>query len=728
MRKLKLLLSGIFLLGITAGCKDYVLIEEDLSVSKEAPFVINAGFDTDSNSRLGFGEDCLSLEWNDGDQLALIETSGNSEPILLTAHLDKPSTVAEFRSEHAVPAGNYFVKYYGRVNHTKLEDWMSFGRDEVDWSCHTFSQSLQDLTEKKNWMHFDILYAPIMEIKEGQVSASIKLKIAFTMLKFNIIGDEQLIDRYGVTIGMLCPTKDFPIYMQLDEKGEKLDKVRTKTSRLELGTRLPASAEKIGKMGCLILPVDMTGHKIYFYVGQYQVPINVPGYERTEEVYEIVKEGKDLKPGVSYTVNLDLTKARKISIENGELSKPEHFRALAYHVLDYGVYNVTQDIDFTGEEFFPMVAGLFESFNGNGHTLSNINIEWPSEGAGLFEYISNYETVRDLNLKNITVNGSTKVGAFCGAGHANTNINNCHLLGTNKITGTGDYVGGIFGGPVDDRDGSNVNGCSVSSSTTVQGVSCVGGIAGKTRSITGSKSEAVVKGVSTVGGIAGIINYEMSNCESFANVTASGDIAGGVVGGYGVWNMSQCDFYGSVTGKDFVGGIAGGGGDASRITECSSLGTVKGESKVGGIAGDGCVVTNCYSLSDITGTNMNTTAGIVGGQIYKHIEKCYFGGTLHGGSRFGISSDGKLYNNVYYNIENCITTAPQLSGNDPQSDAKYVNLKSIKENVGHINADKVYSEETVWENYPNECPKFLRQIKDDGGNGIEAPGFEEDEF
>lgn len=728
MRKLKLLLSGIFLLGITAGCKDNVLTEEDLSVSKEAPFVINAGFDTDSNSRLGFGEDCLSLEWNDGDQLALIETSGDCEPILLTAHLDEPSSVAEFRSEHAVPAGNYFVRYYDGVNANSLEKWMSFGMSEKDWSDHNIFQSLQDLTKNNRWMYFDILYAPVIEVEEGQVSASIKLRHAYTMLKFNIIGDEQFINPYEVTIGMLCPTKGFPIYMQLDEKGEKLDKVRTKTSRLELGTRLPASTEKIGKMGCLILPVDMTGHKIYFYVGQYQTPSQILGYERLENVYEIVKDGIDLKPGVAYTVNLDLTKARKISIDNGELSKPEHFRALAYNTMYNLDYNVTQDIDFSGEEFFPMVSGSFKSFNGNGHTLSNIKIEWPSEGAGLFEYISNYETVRDLNLKNITVNGSTKVGAFCGAGHANTNINNCHLLGTNKITGTGDYVGGIFGGPVDDRDGSNVNGCSVSSSTTVQGVSCVGGIAGKTRSITGSKSEAVVKGVSTVGGIAGIINYEMSNCESFANVTASGDIAGGVVGGYGVWNMSQCDFYGSVTGKDFVGGIAGGGGDASRITECSSLGTVKGESKVGGIAGDGCVVTNCYSLSDITGTNMNTTAGIVGGQIYKHIEKCYFGGTLHGGSRFGISSDGKIYDNVYYNIENCITTAPQLSGNDPQSDAKYVNLKSIKENVGHINADKVYSEETVWENYPNECPKFLRQIKDDGGNGIEAPGFEEDEF
>ena len=737
MKTINVWLCALAMLGVTAGCSEEVFPEEEVEVTDEAPFVLYATCGSDADTRLAFGEDGIDLKWEDGDQLVLIDASNMEQlvdPIYLTTHLDEPSATAEFRSEHAVPAGKYFVRNMGSSIYRTPKDWMSFGRSEDDWSDHRSGYELKSFSEGETWYDKDILYAPVIEIKEGQVSATIELKHAFCMLKFNITGAELLTKQGLISVGMLCPTKAFPVYARLDEKGENFNQVLTGTSRIECGSEINGNKEqlieKVNGMCALVLPVDMTGQKVYFYVGEH-LDVSFIDNIRQEHIYEFVKDGKDLKPGVAYTVNLNLAEAKKIVIEDGELSTPDHFRALAYHPL-YNDYTVTQDIDFSGQPFFPMRSSL-ENFDGQGHTLSNLTIDWPFDGAGLFEKIANGNNLSNLNLENVTIKGVNQVGAFCGILGSRSILSNCHLLGTNNISGTGNYIGGITGG---NSNSQTLSGCSVSNATTVSGVDFVGGLIGEGYTIANSSSAAIVKGENNVGGIAGHCYGMVSDCTSSAQITATGNLAGGIIGGtttkdvvgYSAGKVAQSSFTGSVSGNDYVGGIIGTGGRDNSITTSFSTGTISGASNVGGISGAGCVVTNCYSLSEITGTDAATTAGIVGGEISKPIEKCYFAGTLKGGSQYGISSGGKLYQGVYSNIKNCLTTAAKLSVSDPEADAQYVNLTSIKNQVNYINADKVYSEQTVWEDYANECPKFLWQIPSTKTEGVTAPSFETDEW
>mgnify|MGYP006924198920 CR=1 FL=1 len=255
--------------------------------------------------------------------------------------------------------------------------------------------------------------------------------------------------------------------------------------------------------------------------------------------------------------------------------------------------------------------------------------------------------------------------------------------------------------------------------------------------VSNSSSAAIVEGENNVGGIAGYSSGMVSECTSSAQVTAMGNLVGGIIGGtttkdvigYSAGKVAQSSFIGNVSGKDYVGGIIGRGGDDNSITTSFSTGTISGASNVGGISGAGCVVTNSYSLSEITGTNAATTAGITGGEISRTMEKCYFAGTLKGGSQYGISGGGKLNQGAYSNIKNCLTTAAKLSVSDSEADAQYVNLTSIQDHLNIINPNKmVYSEEIVWDEYPNECPKFLWQIPSTKTEGVTAPSFGMDEW
>lgn len=741
MKTINVWVCALVLLGMVTGCSDEVFLEEETVNSGEAPFVLYASCDPGTDTRLAFGEDGLSLKWENGDKLALIDVSDmgqTSSPIYLTTQLDEPSSTAVFRSEYAVPAGRYFVRSVAYTNYGKTERWMQFGTSEFSLRDYETDYSLQNLVDWQQYPSKDFLYAPVIEIAEGQVSATIELRHAFAMLKINLTGGEQLADYGTLSIGMLCPTKAFPIFFQVDEAGE-ISQILVDSPKLQLGSGM--YEDDVQNRGALIPPVNMSGQKVYFYVAQFFEGYDLMGevLPRVQRVYEFVKDGKDLKAGVCYTVNLDLSEAKLIEIEDCKLSTPDHFRAFAYSTgNDTQTYQITQDIDFQGEVYFPMSTLASSSIlEGNGHTLSNLTIDWPFDGAGLFDYLYRVN-INNLKLKNVTINGKNQVGAFCGKTESGSSLSNCDLLGTNSISGTESYVGGLIGAPRSVSSLSEnvgMSNCSVSVSTTVSGQNFVGGMAGRISWVSASRSEAEVLGGNNVGGIAGCADGQISECESFARVIATGDLAGGIVGGtrtfdvmyYSAGKVNQSSFSGTVTGQNYVGGIVGSGGSDNTITESYSIGDITGSSNVGGITGSGCVVTDCYSLSKITGTDEATTAGITGGETSGTVEKCYFAGTLTG-SDYGISGKGKLYKGVYSNIKNCLTTAAKLSTSDPESDASYVNLSSIQSQVDYINADKVYSEETVWDGYPNDCPLFLWQIPSTETKGVVAPAFGTDEW
>lgn len=99
--------------------------------------------------------------------------------------------------------------------------------------------------------------------------------------------------------------------------------------------------------------------------------------------------------------------------------------------------NLTTDIDLTGETWMP-IDKMWVTFNGNGHTISNLTAGFDSTGrrSGFWGY-AGAVTINDLTLENVTVTGS-QAGTFAGSAEG-LKINNSYLKGTNTVN----YASGV---------------------------------------------------------------------------------------------------------------------------------------------------------------------------------------------------------------------------------------------------------------------------------------------
>ncbi|MBM6963071.1 fimbrillin family protein [Phocaeicola plebeius] len=133
---------------------------------------------------------------------------------------------------------------------------------------------------------------------------------------------------------------------------------------------------------------------------------------------------------------------------------------------------LTADINLTGKEWTP-VGNSGQTYNGTfdgqGHTIMGLNISSPSKAVALFGDIGAAGKVMNLQLKDVTYNGSTAMG---GIAHGNNGtITACSVTGTLTNTTNNGAVGGIaainygtitacwFNGTI--TGGSNVGGIAV---------------------------------------------------------------------------------------------------------------------------------------------------------------------------------------------------------------------------------------------------------------------------
>lgn len=105
---------------------------------------------------------------------------------------------------------------------------------------------------------------------------------------------------------------------------------------------------------------------------------------------------------------------------------------------------LTADINLTGKEWTP-VGNSGQTYNGTfdgqGHTITGLNISSPSEAVALFGDIGGAGKVMNLQLKNVTYKGSTAMG---GIAHGNNGtITACSVMGTLTNTTNNGAVGGI---------------------------------------------------------------------------------------------------------------------------------------------------------------------------------------------------------------------------------------------------------------------------------------------
>ena len=227
---------------------------------------------------------------------------------------------------------------------------------------------------------------------------------------------------------------------------------------------------------------------------------------------------------------------------------------------------LTADIDLKNEEWTPIGIGngtenngatidfpYSGTFDGNGHTISGLNVNYRDKNGGLFCYVMN------ATIKNLTVAGSVThssgdgvaYGGIVGCADSST-IENC----TNRCTVTGNwYAGGIVGWSTD----SDIIGCA--NFGNISSPSFSGGICGKI----GGQNDA-----------AGI-DATIRDCYNVGMV--SGKYAGGITGQSDSEHIdiliANCYNVGSLHGSDGTGEIIGDlfGPTCTTIDNCYYLPT-----------------------------------------------------------------------------------------------------------------------------------------------------------
>lgn len=254
-------------------------------------------------------------------------------------------------------------------------------------------------------------------------------------------------------------------------------------------------------------------------------------------------------------------------------------------------------------------------FDGNNHTISNLNIDRPSSSAvGLFGY-ADEATFKNIVIVETTITGNGDVGPVCGNASSST-FSNCKVTAT--INAKGNTVGGIAGSASGTFTNNKVT------NTTINGNDNVGGIVGYTGNATFTSNDvsAMIGGKNQVGGILG---NSSSNC-SFDN------------------NIVKCN----IVGVDNVGGLIGQIMQNEKVSlktkKCAFYGTIKAHSRVGGVIGlfyalGNCDISNCYSICDIQATG-DRIGGILGHKEGGYsaswsISNSYHSGNILGGVNVG---------------------------------------------------------------------------------------------
>ena len=214
--------------------------------------------------------------------------------------------------------------------------------------------------------------------------------------------------------------------------------------------------------------------------------------------------------------------------------------------------NITLDknIDLTGKGWTPIGTSFKNSytgtFDGGGHTITGLTVTTNDKYAGLFGYIGNAGTVKNVVMEGVLItsnNGSSQAGGV--AGFSRGTIENCSVSGS--VSGTV-YVGGVVGA----QWGGSITGCS--SSATVKGMVDVGGVAGQTN------SNATMTACYATGNVIIEINPAKNiACGSLVGMNAGSSL----LACYATGNVTST---GSSTGYMHIGGFLGN--NYTTVTAC----------------------------------------------------------------------------------------------------------------------------------------------------------------
>ncbi|MEF2822297.1 MAG: hypothetical protein U0N59_03335 [Oscillospiraceae bacterium] len=84
------------------------------------------------------------------------------------------------------------------------------------------------------------------------------------------------------------------------------------------------------------------------------------------------------------------------------------------------------------------------TFDGNGYTITGLKITSGSY-IGLFGYVGEGATIKNVNLLGASVSGESRVGALIGCIVGGATVSNCSVDSASKVVGSGSNTGGLIG-------------------------------------------------------------------------------------------------------------------------------------------------------------------------------------------------------------------------------------------------------------------------------------------
>ena len=231
------------------------------------------------------------------------------------------------------------------------------------------------------------------------------------------------------------------------------------------------------------------------------------------------------------------------------------------------------NLDLSGTDFEPVPCFL-GTFNGNGHTISGLNVSRDGSRQGLFRIVEEGAVITDLKVSGNVTPGGTQ--CFIGgiAGFNNGKIESCSFEGTAEGI---DDIGGIAG--INSSSGIII---SCSSKGAVNGEHRVGGIAGSNDGIIENctnSSKVNTKLITPQSEFS--LDISSFTNEDFLDIVSIGGICG--VNKGSVYSSKNTADIGYKNVAYNVGGIAGL--SYGYVQNCSNTGDVLGRKDVGGICG-----------------------------------------------------------------------------------------------------------------------------------------------
>ncbi len=248
---------------------------------------------------------------------------------------------------------------------------------------------------------------------------------------------------------------------------------------------------------------------------------------------------------------------------------------------------LTDDISLLGKEFLgiPTFGGVFD---GQGHTISGMNMSAGISHLGLFVNIQKSGTILNLTASGTIIPAGTQINVGGIAGDNYGIIKNCNFKG---VISASDYVGGIAGY---NHISGMIENCNCQG--YLKGVHFAGGIAGSNEgniyrctnesqvNTTNTDTQITVDAMTSLTKVINLIkNINNTTEDANSDITAS-DIGG--IAGISIGIITRCINKGNV-GYEHVGYNIGGiaGRQSGYIVNCTNNGKILGRKDVAGIVG-----------------------------------------------------------------------------------------------------------------------------------------------